>query len=320
MTNKIEFTAYYSEPARARSICQELDARHITPDWQEDMPAKMQRDSYQINDAIVSIDEIQDLGTFLYIKVDIAKHESREKAWQYAGYLKSNFNISESDIIPWSYSDLHAMHRQAQLWRGLLAKAANKGQLFLIGGPSGSGKTTVTEALRNDPVLGLTFIRRHCTRSPRSNQENEYIYVTSEQFRSMAQSGQFLDFRHFQFGMSYGLSWDEALKPILAGHNALALINWGNARHVRRLLPEVHLILSRASIETLRRRLLTRGIHDQAQLDERLENAQRFSTDYSDYNLILENEDGHLTRAVEQLRRYILEHGNNAEAVRDERR
>ncbi len=265
-----------------------------------------QRDRYELDSALINVDEIAGLDSFVEIEVDADKMGSGDEAEKRAQWLKQELGIQENDIVPWSYAELQAMYQQAQHCRNRLADTPKQGRLFLIDGPSGSGKSTLAALLREEESLGLKFIRRHCTRKPRSSEENEYVFVSPEQFRSLAYSGEFLEYRDFQFGMSYGLMWKEALPPLLAGQNAIAIMNWGNARHVRRIFPEAALILSTASLDSLRRRLVSRGIHDEGQLAERLENARRFSTDASDYHLIIHNEDGQLASAVKRIREYIL--------------
>ncbi len=273
-----------------------------------------QRDTYLMEGALVNLDTIAGLGEFLEIEVQVEGLGCEARAREHAGRLKREFEVEENDLIPWSYADLLAMYRQARMWRKRLAQTAGAGHLFLVDGPSGAGKTTASEALWRDSALRLKFVRRHCTRRPRSEQENEYVFVSPDKFRSMAACGDFLDFRDFEFGMSYGLAWKDALEPLLAGQNAVAIMNWGNARHIRRAFPEARLILSIASVETLRRRLVARGIHDDAQLAERLENAQRFSRNSSDYDLLVQNEDGRLDAAVEEIKQYVLANSAKVEA------
>jgi len=268
---------------------------------------KKRRDTYEFRSALINVDEVDELGTFVEIEVDEEQADSADEQQNLAKWLKQQLRIQDNDIVPWSYGEMLAMQKEATIWRERLRTSAKKGNLFLIDGPSASGKTSNADILCRDAELGITFLRRYCTRTPRSNDENEYIFVTADEFRSLATAGEFLEFRDYLFGMSYGITWQEALQPVLEGRNALGLINWGNARWVRRILPEAHLILVTASLETLRRRLMARGIHNEAQLSERLENAQRLAGNYTDYDLVAPSEDRHLADSVKQIKHYILE-------------
>jgi guanylate kinase len=262
------------------------------------------RQSYTLDSALINLDTVQELGSFIEIEIDV-EHIGDERAFEYARWLKDQLDISEIDIVPVSYSDLVKVYQRAKNWRGELAIASNPGRLFLVDGPSASGKSTVAARLRQANALDLTFARRHCTRKRRVNEEDEYIFVSNDEFARMAHAGDFLEYRNFEFGMSYGLSWDEAVRPMTQGKNALAIMNWGNARHVRRIFPEAKIILTIASQDTLRRRLIARGIHNPEQLTERLGNARRFSGHNEIYDLVVSNEDGQLDDVISRVADYM---------------
>jgi adenylate cyclase, class 2 len=274
------------------------------------MVVNKRRDTYELRSALVNLDQVDDLGTFVEIEVDAIPASSTEDPEQFAQWLKQELQIRDNDILPWSYAEMLAMQKQARVWRERLSTMGKRGNLFLIDGPSASGKTSNAETLLKDAELGITFVRRHCTRTPRSSDENEYVFVSSHDFRSLASAGQFFEFRDYLFGMSYGMTWEHALQPVLEGRNALGLMNWGNARWVRRVLPEAKLILVTAPLDTLRRRLISRGIHNEDQLNERLHNARRLAGNDADYDLIAPNEDGSLSDSVNRIKQYILSMAN----------
>jgi guanylate kinase/adenylate cyclase class IV len=258
------------------------------------MRINKQRDTFELDGALINIDNVEALGTFIEIEVDAERNPSAyEDAQGYAAWLKDKLKIDERDILPWSYAELQAMTIQATQWQSRLVDCKQPvGRLFLIDGPSGSGKTTIAEMLREEDDLRLQFVQRHCTRKSRTSEESEYVFVSIEDFKRSARAGEFLEYRDFKFGMSYGLEWRNAISPLLEGKNALALMNWGNARHVKRLFPEARLILITASEDDLKRRLVSRGTHDEAQLAERLGNARRIAGNGADHHLVVQNNDG----------------------------
>lgn len=262
------------------------------------------RQSYTLDSALINLDTVEGLGSFVEIEIDV-EQVGEERAFERARWLKDKLNISEIDIVPVSYSDLVTAYQRAKSWRDGLATLSNPGHIFLVDGPSASGKSTVAARLRQANALDLTFARRHCTRKRRMNEEDEYIFVSNDEFAKMAHAGNFLEHRNFEFGMSYGLSWDEAVRPMTQGKNVLAIMNWGNALHVRRVFPEAKIILTTAAQETLRRRLITRGIHNLEQLTERLGNAKRFSGYNEIYDLIVSNEDGRLNEVISTVADFI---------------
>ena len=198
------------------------------------------------------------------------------------------------------------MQDEARLWRAKLHATDNPGTLFLLDGASSSGKSTLVDRLTADPQF-LELVPRYCTRERRSDDagRREYIFIPHESFRERASAGAFIEYRDFQFGMSYGLPWAEAMMPLLQGRAALGVINLGNVEYVKALLPEAVTVLVDASIETIRRRLLARGVNTPEQIEERLGNAARVQEFRKFYDYVVTNEEGALTEAETYLRNLI---------------
>ena len=198
------------------------------------------------------------------------------------------------------------MQNEAQAWRGNLRAHAAPGTLFLLDGASCSGKSTLVDRLTADPEF-LELVPRYSTRERRSDDQRrrEYIFVSHESFRERASAGAFIEYHDFQFGMSYGLPWVEAFAPLLQGRAALGVINLGNVEYVKALVPEAVTILVDASLETIRHRLIARGVNTQEQIDERLSNAARVQQYRKFYDYVVTNEEGVLNEAEAFLRNLI---------------
>ena len=198
------------------------------------------------------------------------------------------------------------MQDEARLWRAKLHAAERPGTLFLLDGASSSGKSTLVDRLTADPDF-LELVPRYCTRERRSDDtgRREYIFIPHHAFRERASAGAFIEYRDFQFGMSYGLPWAEAMRPLLQGCPALGVINLGNVEHVKALLPEAVTVLVDASLETIRRRLVARGVNTAEQIEERLGNAARVQEFRKFYDYVVTNEEGVLNEAETFLRNLI---------------
>ena len=209
-------------------------------------------------------------------------------------------------MIPWPDAEWRAMQDEARRWRAKLQACEGAGTLFLLDGASCSGKSTLVDRLTADP-RALELVPRYCTRERRIDDERrrEYVFVSHDAFRERAAAGAFIEYRDFQFGMSYGLPWAEALMPLLEGRPALGVINLGNVEHVKALFPEAVCILVDASLDTIRRRLVARGVNTREQIDERLGNAARVQEFRKFYDFVVTNEEGGLTEAETYLRNLI---------------
>jgi guanylate kinase len=207
---------------------------------------------------------------------------------------------------PWPDAQWRAMQHQGQAWRARLHSRVGAGRLFLLDGASCSGKSTLVDRLSAGPK-SLEIVPRYSTRERRQDDQRrrEYLFVSHEDFKTRADAGAFIEYRDFQFGMSYGLPWAEAFLPVLEGRNALGVINLGNVEYVKTLLPEAVTILVDASLDTIRQRLITRGVNTPEQIEERLSNAARVETYRPFYDYIVKNEDGVLTEAETYLRQLI---------------
>lgn len=257
------------------------------------------RETYSIGPTLINIDSIEDIGNFVEIEVDEKLSGSAEKAFEIAQHYMDLFNISKADIIPYSYADLLIMNKSSIHWRDQLQRHTKTGKVFLLDGASCSGKTTLAHHLVNDEDLNLNFAARYCTRKPRENEssESEYIFVSRQEFSELAASGAFFDYRDFEFDMSYGLAWKQTISPVLEGKNVLGIINLGNIVHVKKYFPEAITILIDAPEETIKRRLICRGVNKKDQIEERLGNARSVRLYKNFYDYIVDNDDNMLQNA-----------------------
>ena len=212
-------------------------------------------------------------------------------------------------MIPWPDAEWQAMQREARTWRARLHERQSTegtGTLFLLDGASCSGKSTLVDRLTADPAF-LDLVPRYSTRERRLDDQRrrEYIFVSHETFRERATVGAFIEYKDFQFGMSYGLPWVEAFEPLLQQRAALGVINLGNVEYVKTLLPEAVTILVDASLDTIRHRLIARGVNTSEQIDERLSNAARVQQYRKFYDYVVTNEDGVLHEAEAFLRSLV---------------
>jgi guanylate kinase/adenylate cyclase class IV len=257
--------------------------------------------------AILNLDEVEDLGTFAKLEVEVPGGEDPSRYEARADELWNALGLEFADRVAWSYVDLAAMVDRAGRARAELKPELREHQVVLLDGASGTGKTTILRRVLEDQRYRL--MPRHCTRPRREgvSSESEYVFVSSERFRALAAMGEFFEYRDFEFGMSYGLAWTSASTALSEGRSAIGVINLGNARHIKELFPEAMVVLIHADDDTIRRRLSDRGIHSSAQLEERLANARTVESFLPFYDLVVRNEDGRLDHAVEALRTFLEE-------------
>ena len=264
-----------------------------------------QRRTFLHKQVLVHLDQVRELGSFIEVVVLADRCESEEAADTIASEVRSALGIGDADVVAWTYADFATIQAAGRSWRQRLQQTASSGvvpgTLFLLDGPSGAGKTTIAQLLA-DRVPGLDFIRRYTSRPPRQTvTESEYIFVGGEQFSQLIANGELIEFRDFEFQMSYGLPWQPVMDSLLAGRDALGIINLGNVRLVKQVVPEARTILLSVTPETLRRRLEARGKHNEGEIAERLGNAARVDAYRPYYDDVVDNREGELAQVVDEL-------------------
>lgn len=139
------------------------------------------------------------------------------------------------------------------------------GSLLMVVAPSGAGKSTLVNALL-ERVDRVRLSISHTTRAPRPGEQDgrEYHFVTVEEFRRLADAGEFLEYAEVH-GNFYGTSraWIET--QLRADVDVLLEIDWQGARQVRTLFRNqtqvsvTGVFILPPSIEALEARLRTRG-------------------------------------------------------------
>lgn len=185
-----------------------------------------------------------------------------------------------------------------------------RGKLFVIDGPSGSGKSTIVKALEREPAFKLKHVKRLTTRQMRPGDELEgnYEFVTEEEFRRMAEAGEFLEWKDYLFGMSYGTPRKEVESILDAGRNAIAIINLGSLPKVKEAIPEAVGIFITTRLEHLESRLRARGNHTEEQIAERLGNAAATSVYEPLYDYVISNDDGRLQKCLDDVKQIVASH------------
>src|SRR5690242_14104163 len=153
---------------------------------------------------------IDRLGEYDFVNVEVGYRvaEGAHGALTKAEELRNVLAIGYLDIVPWSYTQLSNIIASAARWRAELGDL--EGRLYLIDGPSGAGKSTLARVLRDEAAAGFVYIPRCSSRPRRPDDTNdEYLPISIDDFRTLAEEGNFLEYREFMFQMGYGLRWSD---------------------------------------------------------------------------------------------------------------
>lgn len=174
------------------------------------------------------------------------------------------------------------------------------GLLFVVSAPSGAGKTSLVANLLSS-VESLALSISHTTRKPRPGEQDgvNYHFTNVSTFASLVTSGAFLEHASV-FGNYYGTAIDSVRKPLAAGTDLILEIDWQGAAQIRSLLPAtISIFILPPNLETLEKRLRSRGQDDDVVIKRRLSMAVEEMSHCSEYDYFVVNDE--FSRAADDL-------------------
>jgi len=195
------------------------------------------------------------------------------------------------------------------------AAAPRRALLIVISAPSGAGKTTLCEMLRAE-FSTIVYSISCTTRAPRGREQNgrEYHFLSEAEFLKRVEQGAFLE-HAVVHGNRYGTLRQGVADALAAGQSVLMDIDVQGAAQIRQYVrnaPEADLIrrafvdifVEPPSMETLQRRIETRGENRAEDTQRRLKNAademsRRFDYRHRVVNDVLETAYAALRSVVE---------------------
>ena len=166
------------------------------------------------------------------------------------------------------------------------------GILFVISAPSGTGKTTVIKAVR-EQVEGLGYSVSHTTRPPRRNERNgvDYHFVSKEEFTRMIQEGAFVEWAQI-YGEYYGTAYETLEMEVGAERDVILDLDPQGGKNIKSRYGDdsVLIYLLPPDLESLDKRLKTRGTDSGEVIRDRLSSAFQQIKECLTYDYIIFNE------------------------------
>ncbi len=144
------------------------------------------------------------------------------------------------------------------------------GKLIVLSGPGGVGKSTIVKVLKTHPEF--FFSVSATTRLPRPGEVDgeAYHFVSDQEFDSMIQSGEFLEWAEFA-GARYGTPNAPVNAALALGKNVLLEIEIAGARQVRSKRRDALLVfLEPPSFNELEERIRGRATDSEERVKARL--------------------------------------------------
>ena len=186
--------------------------------------------------------------------------------------------------------------------------------LIIISGPSGVGKDTIIDALRRrEADTGRDGDRYYVvtctTRAPRNGEVDgvDYHFMTRDEFLAKRADRGFLEANEVH-GNWYGSPRDQVRRALADGKDAILKIDVQGAQIVKEQVSEALLIfVIPPSLETLFSRLRTRATETADELELRQRNAAIELARQDDYDYVVVNETGQVSRTAERIESIIAD-------------
>ena len=163
-------------------------------------------------------------------------------------------------------------------------KEQRNGLLLVISGPSGVGKGTLVNALmeRNQKIKMSVSAT---TRAPRPGEIEgvHYFFKSEEEFKAMADRGEFLEYIHVFGSKYYGTPRSFVEQHLSNGYDVILEIDVQGAMKVKQSFPDaVLMFITAPSMSEIKSRLIGRGTETMEQVEK------RFATAFEEIKMIPE--------------------------------
>jgi guanylate kinase len=176
--------------------------------------------------------------------------------------------------------------------------------LVIVSGPSGVGKDTVIEEFRRLPDAADVFHVVTSTTRPRRDGEVDglsYDFLSPGRFAAIREAGGFLEHAEVH-GNWYGTPRMRVGDALAAGRDVMLKIDVQGAATVKDRIPDAVLIfLVPPSLEELFERLVSRATETADELETRQRNAAIELARAGDYDYLVVNETGKVSRTAERI-------------------
>ena len=174
--------------------------------------------------------------------------------------------------------------------------------VVVISGLSGVGKDAVLDGIeeRGHPFHRVVTVT---TRAPRADEQNgvHYHFVSEDEYREMVDAGELLEHAEV-YGRLYGVPEQEIREPLSRGQDVFLRTDVQGAEAIKEKMPEVVLIfLVAASMEELRKRLISRGRDSPQEIEKRLRDVPEEIARLPRFDYVVVNRDSRLDETVEQV-------------------
>ena len=170
----------------------------------------------------------------------------------------------------------------------------NRNKLIVFSAPSGAGKTTLVKHILSQ-FSNTSFSISATSRSPRGNEKDgvDYHFLSKREFKKKINNNEFIEFEEVYGGVHYGTLKSEIENIWTNNEVALFDIDVVGGFNIKKMYPmnTLSIFVMPPSIDTLRKRLISRGDISDNEINRRIKKAELELDFASKFDKIIINSD-----------------------------
>ena len=170
----------------------------------------------------------------------------------------------------------------------------NRNKLIVFSAPSGAGKTTLVKHILSQ-FSNTSFSISATSRSPRGNEKDgvDYHFLSKSEFKKKINNNEFIEFEEVYGGVHYGTLKSEIENIWTNNEVALFDIDVVGGFNIKKMYPmnTLSIFVMPPSIDTLRKRLISRGDISDHEINRRINKAELELDFASKFDKIIINND-----------------------------
>lgn len=180
--------------------------------------------------------------------------------------------------------------------------------IFILSGPSGAGEDSIIDGLEN--ILPIERVITTVTRTPRTGESDghPYYFITPENFHQKIARGEMAEYAQQYNGNFYGVTKEELERIAKSKKIGIWKIDYKGVETAKKMFPDIIAIFITAPLEILEQRIRTRDHLTETYITERMEYTKEWLNHTDIYDYTVENAQGKLNEAVEQVAAIIKKH------------
>lgn len=152
-----------------------------------------------------------------------------------------------------------------------------RNKLIVFSAPSGAGKTTLVKHILSQ-FSNTNFSISATSRSPRGNEKDgiDYHFLSNSEFKKKIENNEFVEFEEVYGGVHYGTLKSEVENIWANNEIALFDIDVVGGFNIKKMYPDntLSIFVMPPSIDTLRKRLVSRGDISNDEINRRINKAE----------------------------------------------